>query len=116
MARADRTALALEELLRTRPDQRDRLLPFVDRAKRYNGECGCRMAAIFMLASIGLALVYVIAVRPHSDSHTRGTIVGALAFCFLASIVGKLTGIILARVRLLLLYRRVRVAFPSTRE
>ena len=103
-----------EQLLRP-PSDRARILGAIAKANRLQAECGCALGAKFVFASAVIAPFYLIH-RVHSHG---GDLLPQIAFLvpvFVASgIVGKLTGIIAARVRRRLLLREI-AALLSKRE
>jgi hypothetical protein len=101
-----RATLALEQLLRSHPEERESLRPYVDRAKAYSNECGCSMGGAFLVASLGV-LVYGVLSGQLSRTDLAGTILEGAAFVFAAGIVGKLVGIGIARIRLQRMYREL---------
>lgn len=109
-----RSESVLDQLWRSRPDERERLGPYVDRAKALSSECGCAMGGAFMVA----ALVLVIAWEVRSGGPGHATLMGRVlrdaAIVFGAGILGKLTGIAIARVRLRWLYHELRSTFVQS--
>ncbi len=105
----------LDRLLRSLPDERHRLLPYVRRAEAYRTECGCRMGGVFLAAALGFC-VFTLMLRGFPTAHLAGVLLRGLALIFGAGIAGKLTGIALARLRLALLYRRLRLRFAPEGE
>lgn len=102
----------IENLLQAFPDNRQELLPYIDRAKDYSSECGCSMGAKFTIASLILFLVYFIRFHDPAFLIAVGQIVGGMVFIIVASGVGKWIGINIAKIRLKLLYRQLMVQFP----
>jgi hypothetical protein len=102
----------LENLLRLRPQDRDTLHRYVQRAKVYRNECGCAMSGVFLVAaSAFLAFDFLWFRGPVHDGLILQLFAGA-AFVFGSAVVGKLTGKGIARLRLALLYRDLRIRFP----
>jgi hypothetical protein len=102
---------ALQRLLATRPDERERLLPYVDKAKGLAGECGCAMAGAFLTAALIMVVVYALAFDGLSPNFIADALLGA-GFVFSAGVIGKLVGMGIARARLALLYLDLRRRFP----
>jgi len=101
----------LQRLLQERPDDRDRFQLYVRRAKAYRNECGCAMSGAFLIAA---ALLVVAGSLWRPGAFTGGFFFPLLAdagLVFGAAIAGKLAGIAIARLRLALLYREVRIQF-----
>jgi hypothetical protein len=101
----------LERLLRLFPDERVRLRPYVDRAKTFQNECGCAMSGFFMTGSLVALTLY--GLLGHRSSHLTRDVPVAVALVFGAGVLGKVVGVVIARLRLTLLYRRLRVEYSS---
>ena len=93
---ADRLAARLPD---TAPDKA------AIRAKiaRLAGECGCAMGGVFLIAASVIAATYSVAV---SEPSIRLLLLSA-PFVFVGALLGKLTGVMLAVVRLTVLRRRL---------
>lgn len=107
-----RNAAFLERLWHALPNERDRLRPYIEKAKAYRNECGCVMGGVFFVG----ALVLLILDSLFSHQITNGSWVGAtlrgVAVAFVASLLGKAIGIGIARLRLVLTYRELRIRYP----
>lgn len=68
-----------------------------------SGECGCRMAGAFLVGATALTVAYFVAVRRPSP----GSALLAVGFVLAMSLLGKLVGLSVARIRLLALRRSV---------
>ena len=101
----------LEFLLRSFPEERQRLRPYVDRAEAYHHECGCSMGGAFLVGSLGLLMLYAVFFDGFAGSSVLNGVVRASAFVLGATVAGKLTGIGIARIRLALLYRHLRIKY-----
>ena len=101
----------LERLLAARPDRRDALRPYVQQAKRLRNECGCAMSGAFLVGAIGLLIVHYLFFRDIIRVSLPGEVLAAVAFVFGAGLIGKAVGIGIARARLVLLYRHLRVRY-----
>jgi VIT1/CCC1 family predicted Fe2+/Mn2+ transporter len=101
----------LELLLYSFPEERQRLRPYVDRAEAYRNECGCSMGGAFLLGSLGLLILYAFLFEGFAGSNVLNGVLRASAFVFGAAVAGKLTGIGIARIRLALLYRQLRITY-----
>ena len=73
----------------------------VARARKHSRDCGCAMGGAFLGVAVLLTLVYVAATLEVS---VRGVFAGAL-FVVVAALLGKLIGLLLAWVKLVVLYR-----------
>lgn len=101
----------LERLLQSLPADRENLRPYVDRAKVYRNECGCSMGGAFMVISLGLLITRFLLDGIGKGNVLIGLFWGTL-FVFSASLIGKLIGIGVARIRLALLYRHLHRIYP----
>ena len=95
------------------PAERESLRAYVDRAKSYRNECGCATGGMFVVAAIALLIFYGFVYRGFSVEHWLLDSVSAVACLFAAAIVGKMFGIGLARVRLMLLGRELRNRYQA---
>ena len=108
-----RSESVLDRLLRSMPNEREQLRPYVDRAKALSSECGCSMGGALMVAALALVLGYEVT---HDGSPQRGLVIRLLwdaAIVFAAGVAGKLIGLGIARVRLAWLYRELRVRYHA---
>lgn len=71
------------------------------RARSHGQECGCAMGGFFLTGAVLLTVTYFATI---GELRVR-TGVGGVVFVFLAAGVGKLTGLLVASVKLLLLRR-----------
>jgi hypothetical protein len=69
------------------------------RARAYSRECGCAMGAIFLTAALALTLIYFAT----TGDLRVGTGIACVMLVFFASMLGKMTGLVLARAKLALL-------------
>jgi hypothetical protein len=106
-AGADRT---LEWLWRSLPEERESLHSYIDRAKAFRNDCGCAMGGVFAVCSLGALGLYGFFF--HRSGHLTTYVVVGAAIVLGASVVGKLSGIAIARMRLVLLYRELRMKYP----
>jgi hypothetical protein len=90
------TLLAIDVLLAQMPAGDAEAAALHARARAYSQECGCAMGAIFLSVSLVLALIYL---ATTGGLGVRTGIVGVM-FVFLASMLGKMTGLVLARAKL----------------
>jgi hypothetical protein len=107
-----RNAAFLERLWHALPNERDALGPYVEKAKAYRNECGCVMGGVFFVGALALLVLDGL----FSHQITNGSFVGATlraaAFVFVASLLGKAVGVGIARTRLALTYRELRIRYP----
>lgn len=96
---------ALDQLWRTHPSDREQLRPYVEKARAYRNECGCSMGAAFFSASILILIIRSAVFHFAVNGRWFMAIVQAIGMMLGAAILGKLLGIGVARIRLLLLYR-----------
>lgn len=101
----------LERLLRSFPEERESLRPYVDRANSYSNECGCSMGGAFLAGSLALVILNGFFFNALGKANLTTDVVLGTAFVFGAGIVGKLTGIGIARIRLAMLYRHLRIRY-----
>lgn len=99
---------ALDQLWRTHPSEREELRPYAEKARAYRNECGCSMGAAFFSASIVILVIRSAVFHFAVNGRWFMVIVHAIVLMLGAAILGKLVGIGVARIRLLLLYRDLR--------
>lgn len=92
------------------PDSDPRKAELRSRIATLSNECGCQMGGVFLVAASVVAVAYLV-----TRSRSLTTVVLALGFVLLLSGVGKLAGLTLAWLRLLLIGRTVerRLAMQS---
>ncbi|MGH7497792.1 MAG: hypothetical protein ACREL3_02960 [Gemmatimonadales bacterium] len=101
----------LEHLLHSFPEERENLRPYVDRAKAFSNECGCSMGGAFMVGALGLVVVYGVLFDGFAGHSRLTDLLGGAVLVCSAGIIGKLTGVGVARIRLALLYRDLRIRY-----
>jgi hypothetical protein len=101
----NKAALAIDQLFHSSPEAREWLGPYMKRIETYSHECGCSMGASFLVAALGLVLVHCFLAKDSCRTNMFTDALRGIVFVFFASVAGKLLGILLARVRLALLYR-----------
>ena len=106
----------LETLLNSLPDRREELLPHVAKVKQYSSECGCSLGGKFLVAALALCVVRFVFFTPVGFSNLLRQFFLAILFIFLSSIVGKFTGIGLAKIRLAGLYRHLNAKYGPEGE
>ena len=107
-----RSESVLDRLLHSRPQERERLRPYVDRAKALRSECGCSMGGAFMMTALVL-VVRAVAFAEPGGTTLVGRALRGVAIVFAAGGAGKLLGIGIARARLAWLYRQLRVRYHA---
>ena len=74
--------------------------------KKYKNECGCSMGGIFSILSMLFFIFYTFFIFKNlSLFEVLKVVIGSIAITIIAGLIGKIIGILLARIRLLLLYR-----------
>ena len=96
-----RTAELVDELLARLPGDDPERREAQARAGAYSRDCGCGLGGAFLGGAVLLVAGYVAAT---GDLGAR-TLLGSVLALFLAASLGKLTGILVASVRLALLHR-----------
>jgi hypothetical protein len=94
-------AALVDDLLAHVPRDDPERAELVARARKYSRDCGCAIGGAFLGAALLLALAYLAATQ---DVSVRSLVGGPLGV-FVATVVGKLIGLLLAWVRLVVLYR-----------
>ena len=105
--------LSLERLLHSIPEERDTLRPYFERAKSYSTDCGCSMSAAFLAVSFGLLIIYGFVSDGFRGANLLTVVLASTGFVFTSGVVGKLTGIGIARLRLALMYRQLSAKYRS---
>lgn len=95
----------IENLLNSSTHDREEILLYVNRVKKYSSECGCSLGATFLMASIGVFIIYLFLSNGFGVANLLNQLLLGIFFIFTSSIVGKLIGIGMARIRLALLYK-----------
>lgn len=99
------------ESSRRADDESRRLL--VQRAHRYRTECGCAMGAAFMTVAMIAFAAHVVLERHFTLGHlSRQLLVGAVVV-FVCSVLGKVIGIGIGKLRYVTLRRRIRRLYGS---
>ncbi len=82
---------------------------YVDKIKKYRKECGCSMGGLFVIISLAGYVAYTWSVFHEVSLFSAAKIIfTGIVIVFVAGLVGKITGIYLAKIKLLLLYRSLR--------
>lgn len=98
------------------PAERKTLLEYADRAKSYRSDCGCAVGGAFVVATLALLVLYGLAFHEFTLGHwLRDTLFG-IASLLAAAFAGKIAGIGIARMRLVLLGRELRKRFHMQRS
>lgn len=111
---ASNALLALDQLFRALPEERERLSPYLKRAQAFSSECGCSLGGAFLTVALAGIVVYAIAGGFAGAAPLRAVLL-TVAFLFAAGITGKLIGIAVARIRLVLLCRELVARYPIPR-
>jgi hypothetical protein len=106
-----RNAVLLERLWQALPNERDRLRPYVEKAKAYRNECGCVMGGVFFIGALALLVLDGLYFHEITDGGWVGATLRGAALVFGASLLGKAIGIGIARLRLALTYRELRTRY-----
>lgn len=96
-----RTAHRIDDLLARVPADDPEKAALEARARAHSRDCGCAMSGAFLGVALLLTLVYVAATV---DLSIRTALASAM-FVLLATLLGKLTGLLLAWVKLAVLHR-----------
>lgn len=95
----------IHNYLDTLPNDSKEKIQYVEKIKKYKTECGCSLGAKFLFGSGLLYIAYIIFLNDNKSlSFFKAAIVGLL-FIFFLSIVGKLLGIGIAKIKLKILYK-----------
>ena len=106
----------LDTLLQQFPEQHDYLRSCVDRAKSLYSECGCAAGGVGFIGAVALLLIYGISFHGFANHALPAIVVGVVLCAFCVSVAAKLVAIGVARLRLWLLYRRLRRQFIIKEE
>jgi hypothetical protein len=98
-----RAAQTVDRLLAELPPDDPERKALEARAVEYGRACGCSEGALFLAVAVVVTAVYVV-VWGAVDLQTG---IASLVFVFAAALVGKLAGLLLARLRLRLLGRSI---------
>ena len=83
---------------------------YKERANKYSKECGCSMGGIFLAVASVLTVFYLCFIN-----FSIPLLLKAIIFLFVFSVTGKIAGILMGRIRLLLLFRYIKQqALPLT--
>jgi hypothetical protein len=93
------------------PDERENLLTYIEKAKSYRNECGCAMGGAFAVGSMVLLILRGIFFSHSAGGHWIVAILQGTASVFGACILGKGTGVGIARIRLARLNRELRLRY-----
>lgn len=111
MAWASAAHATLNYLWTALPAERENLRPYVGRAKSYRNDCGCTMGGIFVVGTLALLILYGLVFRGFDVQHWLLDMISAAACLLGAALIGKMIGIGLARIRLMLLGRDLRTRY-----
>jgi VIT1/CCC1 family predicted Fe2+/Mn2+ transporter len=102
----------LERLWQALPNERDTLHPYVEKAKGYRNECGCMMGGAFFIGALTLLICDFLFFHQIVGGNWLAAVLRIAAFVLGASMLGKAIGISIARIRLALTYRELRLRYP----
>jgi hypothetical protein len=102
----------LERLWQALPNERDALRPYVEKAKGYRNECGCMMGGAFFIGAFTLLICDFLFFHQIVGGNWLAAVLRTAAFVLGASMLGKAIGIGIARIRLALTYRELRLRYP----
>jgi hypothetical protein len=107
-------ARRVDALARRLPDEDPRRAQARARIAALAGECGCTLGGVFLAVAAVLAVAYFAA----GGRVAAGPVLLALGLVLAASLLGKLVGLGVARLRLLALRRSLsrRIASPEVRH
>lgn len=98
-----KTGIVIEGILASFPDEPPDAVSVRARVQRYVNECGCSTGGIFLvLAAVAVLIALIV-----TDSWRLPVLLGSMLTIVTASIVGKMTGIAIAALRLHRLRRRL---------
>lgn len=97
------------------PEERPKLRPYLEKAKSLRSECGCTMGGIFLTAAFVFLILDSLYFHEIRSAGWLTTLLRGTALVLGANILGKVIGIALARVRLGLVYRELRLQYPMER-
>lgn len=78
---------------------------YIQKIKKYREECGCALGSFFLLAASIIFFGYVFFVLDWSQQAIFDLSLFGFAFILFSAFAGKVIGIGLARIRLILLYK-----------
>jgi hypothetical protein len=96
-----RSVLIVDELLAQLPGDDPEKAVLQRRARDYSRECGCAMGGFFLVGASTLTMIYF---ATAGDLRLRTGIEG-IVFVFLAAVIGKIVGRLIAAGRLVMLRR-----------
>ena len=99
------TTVKIGNLLNSFPTDREERSRYLENAKQYSTECGCSLGAKFLATSFGVFMIYVFLSNDFGIASLVKYILLGTVFVFTSGIAGKLIGIGVARIKLVLLYR-----------
>lgn len=97
--------LKIESLLNDFPDENKNKSFYAERIKKYSNECGCSLGAKFLAASVSGTPLYLFLFHDGKNTGMIKISLMVLLIIFISGITGKLIGIGIAKIKLLLLYR-----------
>ena len=98
----------IDKLVDNIPNDDERKQYYVEKIKRYSNECGCSWGAIGMIMSLGAFIIYCFFILDLAHAGFLKTSFLGVAYIFGAGLIGKLMGIARARIKLALLYKKLK--------
>ncbi len=85
---------------------------YMDKIKKYRNECGCSMGGVFtIIAALFYVLYIYLAINDFSLFMVAKTIFFGIVTILIAGLSGKIIGIFVARIKLLLLFHSLNSNF-----
>jgi len=106
----------MQRALNLYPEHSSHILQDMERIKQLSTECGCSMGAKFMLVSTGIVGIYIVFFNKFVFPKILMDILIGFTIIFVSSMIGKMLGIGLAKLRLTQLYRSLQSKYPIQGE
>lgn len=87
-------------LLHSLPEGSEEKVHLVTKIRKYRNECGCSMGARFLVAATFATILYWAVLSNGVRVNILWSVLASLLFIFLSAVIGKLTGLSIARFRL----------------
>lgn len=95
----------IEKILEGIPNDNKEKMLYVARIKKYSNECGCSWGEKFLMASIVAVAFYLVVYYDWRNENFVHISLTVLLLIFIGGGIGKLTGIIIAKIKLRMLYK-----------
>lgn len=92
-------------LLHSLPEGSEEKVRLVTKIRKYRNECGCSMGARFLVAATLATILYWVVLNEGGQVNILWRGLASLLFIFLSAVIGKLTGLSIARFRLCILLK-----------